>query len=99
MGAVSVFITGNYLRQPVDDGGPLSLRWWSQLRFPCRAVCFIVSCDVGGRKIYLTSLYFHGDENKAKKDGRKCLKNTKKINAPFRDTLCSWNANFLHTLG
>ena len=24
MGAVSVFMTGNYLRQPVDDGGPLS---------------------------------------------------------------------------
>ena len=31
MGAVSVFImAGNYLRQPVDDDGPLSLRWWSQ---------------------------------------------------------------------
>ena len=33
-------------------------------------------------------------ENKAKKDGRKWLENMKKINAPFGDTLCSWNANF-----
>ena len=29
MGAVSVFMTGNHLRQPVDDDGPLSLRWSS----------------------------------------------------------------------
>ena len=34
-------------------------------------------------------------ENKAKKDGRKWLENMKKINAPFSDTLCSWNANLL----
>ena len=33
-------------------------------------------------------------ENRAKKDGRKWLENMKKINAPFGDTLCSWNANF-----
>ena len=32
--------------------------------------------------------------NKAKKDGRKWLENIKKINAPFGDTLCSWNVNF-----
>ena len=31
MGAMSVFMTGNYLRQPVDDDGLLSLRWWSHV--------------------------------------------------------------------
>ena len=31
MGAVSVFMTGNYPRQPVDDDVPLSLRCLSQL--------------------------------------------------------------------
>ena len=47
MGAVSVFMTGNYLRQPVDDGGPLSLRWWSQLAISLRVLFFVASCDVG----------------------------------------------------
>ena len=28
LGAVSIFMTGNYPRQPVDDDGPLSLRCW-----------------------------------------------------------------------
>ena len=46
MGAVSVFMTGNYLRQPVDDDGPLSLRWWSQLVISLCLVFFVVLCGV-----------------------------------------------------
>ena len=37
MGAMRVFMTGNYPRQPVDEDGPLSLRCWSQL-----AISFVV---------------------------------------------------------
>ena len=37
LGVVSVFMTGKYPRQPVDENGPLSLRCWSQL-----AIYFVI---------------------------------------------------------
>ena len=59
MGAVSVFMTGNYLRQPVDDDGPLSLRWWSQLAISLCVVFFVASCDVGHTTLLLLRYYYN----------------------------------------
>ena len=45
MGAVSVFMAGNYLRQSMDDDSPLSLRWWSQLTIALCVVFFVALCS------------------------------------------------------
>ena len=63
MGAVSVFMTGNYPRQPVDEDGPLSLRCWLQLAISLLMVLYSLTSNSFRRPAF----DIHSNKNANKK--------------------------------
>ena len=53
--AVSVLMTGNYPRQPVNDDGPLSLKCWSQI-----SLLLVVLYSLTSKGFRDALLHFHG---------------------------------------